>query len=117
MTTSDAQPGTDQTLESAPTTRRLFLGLMLPLGAQADLDRYRSTWRWPERVALVPLSHLHVTLHFLGDVAEDTQAALERELEGLRLPPTPVKLLKAEMWHDGLAVAISGRGLCGDQPA
>lgn len=60
---------------------RLFFALPLPTHIQAALSALRTDLgkaRW------VPAAQLHVTLRFLGEVAEDTLTRIKTELEAER---------------------------------
>jgi len=60
---------------------RLFIAIELPTGLKNELDRLRTDIpgaRW------VPTEQLHLTLAFLGEVAEDTAGRLTTQLAEIR---------------------------------
>lgn len=84
-------------------SERLFIGLWPGAAVQDALARWRDAYAWPQGAALVPDAKLHVTLHFLGDVAVEKIDALG---DALAIPFSPFTLdigLPA-MWHGGIAV-------------
>lgn len=64
--------------------RRLFIAIDLPRGVRKRLERLVGAP--PDGVKPVRAEHMHLTLHFLGDVADETAArlaaALAREVRG-----------------------------------
>lgn len=64
---------------------------------------WQRTWTWPRGAALVPADRLHVTLHYLGNVAPARRSTLAA---GLRVPFEPFELHfgNAEIWPGGTAV-------------
>jgi RNA 2',3'-cyclic 3'-phosphodiesterase len=63
--------------------KRLFIGLELPASSKAlmeELDPGLSGLRW------LPAAQLHLTLSFLGDVAQEQQTALHDSLRHVRVP-------------------------------
>lgn len=99
------QPPADVPLpESTGPTRRLFVGLMAgdPV-RQAVLD-WRGQWRWPRGAALASPVHLHLTLHFLGEVPEDRLPALRSALAQVPFSPLCLQLGQAQTWARGLVV-------------
>ncbi len=52
-----------------PEKTRLFIALWPDNAVQRSLADYRDLWRWQGRPAQVRDGKLHITLHFLGDVA------------------------------------------------
>ena len=67
------------------------------------LAAWQRAWTWPPGAALVPPDRLHLTLHFIGNVAPAQLAALAA---GMRLPFEPFELHfgQAAAWPGGTAV-------------
>lgn len=84
-------------------TARLFFALWPDHRVRQSLARAQQAWQWPGGAALVPAAKLHLTLHFLGDVATDRLEALVR---GVPSPPPPFELDVGvpAMWRGGVAV-------------
>lgn len=82
---------------------RLFVALWPPPDVRAALRDWRDAWIWPSSSSPVRTEQLHVTLHFLGNVARDRVPDL---VAGLSVPFTPFELEfgHAELWHGGIAV-------------
>lgn len=83
---------------------RLFIALWPDAGVRDALQRWQAAWG-PALVSASPVrpERLHLTLHFLGDVAVDRLPAL---MAALALPLTPFELRfgHTEMWPHGVAV-------------
>lgn len=92
-------------------TRRLFVALMADAPTRAALDAQRRAWAWPDGTRLPPPEHLHLTLHFLGDVESAAQAAVQAELALEPADELPLALRTLRLWHGGIAV------LCPDEHA
>jgi 2'-5' RNA ligase len=82
---------------------RLFLALWPDAAVRQRLVDALSAWVWPPRAVVVPPERLHLTLHFLGQVADTDTSALRR-----RLPPLPMPFEldfgRAALWPQGIAV-------------
>lgn len=89
-------------------TLRLFIGLWPAPPLRAALAAHQDTWQWPRQARRVPAEKLHMTLHFLGDVAALRVGPLQAALSAVPMPPlalpwaSPAGLL----WHGGLAVLL-----------
>jgi len=94
----DTQPPSS----SAPAVR-LFLALWPDDAVRAQLRARREAWTWPRGATPVHTAKLHLTLHFIGNVAAERLPALA---DGFALPFTPFTLRfgHAELWHNGIAV-------------
>lgn len=93
---------------SAMSTRRLFLGLW-PLPQQRDeVQAHADAWQWPASARRTQAESLHVTLHFIGSVAQERVESLQQELA---LPFAGCELLLdlAEVWPGGIAVLEASR--------
>lgn len=85
------------------TAARLFIGLWPSPAVLGAVLAQRERWTWPPGARLVAPDKLHLTLHFLGDVATARIPELIAALEG----PTPaftLRLVTAEVWRQGAAV-------------
>lgn len=85
-------------------TRRLFIGLMADTPVREAVLAWRAQWQWPRGTALVSPAHLHMTLHFLGEVAESRLPLLQAALETVPYEPLRLRLGQPELWPRGLAV-------------
>ncbi|MFL6707389.1 MAG: RNA 2',3'-cyclic phosphodiesterase [Massilia sp.] len=85
------------------TTERLFIGLWPAPSVQKALAAYRDAYSWPRSAALVATPKLHLTLHFLGDVAVEAIAPLRAAL-ALPFSPFELRLGLPVSWHSGIAV-------------
>lgn len=70
---------------------RLFLGLPIPPELAQALARRTQTIELPKGRRIPPES-LHLTLVFLGEVAEPALPPIQRELSELNFAPFPLKL-------------------------
>lgn len=86
-----------------PATIRLFLGLWPDPAAMPALTAHAEAWAWTPQARRTPADRLHVTLHFLGNVAAarlpQLRQALELSWEGCEL-----LLDRATVWPGGIAV-------------
>lgn len=82
---------------------RLFLALWPDAVVRQQLLDAQSRWHWPRRAVLVPPERLHLTLHFLGDVAEADAAALRERLPALP-EPFELQIGAPAVWPPGIAV-------------
>ena len=82
---------------------RLFVAAWPDAAARDAIAGCQQAWAWPPGAALVPPDRLHLTLHFLGNVAPAQLPALAA---GLRVPFEPFDLHfgMAEAWRGGIAV-------------
>ncbi|WP_395703006.1 RNA 2',3'-cyclic phosphodiesterase [Aquabacterium sp.] len=83
---------------------RCFVALMAPPAAQLQADAGRAAWLWPAGVRPLLGADLHLTLHFIGDVAAARLPALQAALGRVRQPPVPVTLDTPMLWRSGIAV-------------
>jgi 2'-5' RNA ligase len=88
------------------TPARLFVALWPDAAVRAALAAWRDACTWPARAAVVATPKLHMTLHFIGDVAADRLPAI---VQGLRVPPHPCELAldQCQSWPRGLVVLQS----------
>lgn len=82
---------------------RLFLALWPDDAVRRRLAAAQQAWHWPARAARVPPDRLHLTLHFLGEVADREARALAASLPPCTAPFT-LWLDRAALWPQGIAV-------------
>lgn len=70
---------------------RLFIGLPVPAELADTLARHARTIPIPKGRWITP-ENLHVTLVFLGEVAEQALPSIKNELEQLNFSPFPIRL-------------------------
>jgi 2'-5' RNA ligase len=82
---------------------RLFLALMPPPPVRTALIDVRQRWQWRRGAAPVADDKLHLTLHFIGDVA---RTRIDELRAALRHPVAPFTLEfgASDLWHHGIAV-------------
>lgn len=90
------------------STVRLFIALWPPDEVRSAIAQWQSAWTWPERASVVPSESLHVTLHFLGDVAPRSVLDLKYVLKSIPAPAFELQFGKADMWQHGIAVLRPG---------
>jgi RNA 2',3'-cyclic 3'-phosphodiesterase len=90
-----------------PASQRLFIGLWPPPEAHAALLAHADAWTWPASARRTQPGRLHVTLHFLGQVAAGRIADLR---EGLAVQSQAFELVldRQEVWPGGIAVLEAG---------
>lgn len=82
---------------------RLFLALWPAADTLAELQLHADAWSWPPQARRTRPERLHVTLHFLGNVAASRLEALRQGLE-VEWPGDELVLDRATVWHGGIAV-------------
>ena len=82
---------------------RLFVALWPARDVRAALREWRDGWVWPSSSSPVRAEQLHVTLHFLGNVARDRVPELAAGL-GVAFNPFELVFGHTELWHGGIAV-------------
>lgn len=83
---------------------RLFIALWPTEEVRARIARWQSEWTWPPRAAVVAPERLHVTLHFLGDVAPARLAELKYVLRRVPAQKFALHFSRADLWQRGIAV-------------
>jgi RNA 2',3'-cyclic 3'-phosphodiesterase len=88
---------------AAATTARLFVALWPDAAVRAAIAAWRDACTWPAGAAAVATPKLHMTLHFIGDVAADRLPAI---VQGLRVPRQRFELVldQCALWPRGLVV-------------
>lgn len=99
-----ANDGQNEAQSGGGSTARLFIGLWPDEQVRQALFEHQQRWQWPPGAALVRRERLHITLHFLGDVAHDRIQCLQQALEGVRGSRFPVRCEGPQRWHGGLVV-------------
>ncbi len=82
---------------------RLFLALWPDDAALDAIAAWQAAFAWPERARPHARAALHLTLHFLGDVARARLPEMALALRG-PVEPFEVELDAAAVWHGGIAV-------------
>jgi RNA 2',3'-cyclic 3'-phosphodiesterase len=82
---------------------RLFLALWPDSPTRAAISGWQQAWNWPPAAAPVVAERLHLTLHFIGNVAREQ---LPRVAAGLKVDfdPFDFSLDSAEVWPNSVAV-------------
>jgi 2'-5' RNA ligase len=70
---------------------RLFIGLPIPAELANNITRHARTISLP-RARWTPPENIHLTLVFLGEVAEQTLPSIKGELDTIKTAPIPIKL-------------------------
>lgn len=86
-----------------PATLRLFIGLWPPPDAHAALVASSQAWSWPAQARRTRPERLHVTLHFLGEVASALLPVLRRDL-AVAWSGCELVLDRPVVWPGGIAV-------------
>lgn len=86
-----------------PATLRLFIGLWPPPEVHSALLAHAEGWSWPEAARRTPSERMHVTVHFLGNVAAARLPAL-REALALSWNGCDLVLDRPLVWPGGIAV-------------
>jgi 2'-5' RNA ligase len=81
---------------------RLFLALWPSDGVRSAIASWQQEWLWTADAALIRSERLHLTLHFLGDVAAGRLPQLARNLK-VPWDPFEVSLGHGEIWPNGVA--------------
>ncbi|HEX6706456.1 MAG TPA: RNA 2',3'-cyclic phosphodiesterase [Albitalea sp.] len=82
---------------------RVFVGVWPPDEVRDAVVRHAAGWSWPRGAALVRPDKLHMTLHFLGDVARERLPGLMDAL-AVSCQPFELRLERGELWPGGIAV-------------
>jgi RNA 2',3'-cyclic 3'-phosphodiesterase len=87
---------------------RLFIALWPGEALRQAIAAWQQAWSWPPQAALVKAERLHLTLHFLGNVAA---ARLPGLAQAMRVPfePFTLTLGQPEVWPNGVAVVLPDR--------
>jgi len=85
-------------------TVRLFIALWPSDAERAAIAQWQAQWLWPERASVVRAERLHITLHFLGDVAPQRIADLKYVLKPVPAPGFDLHFGKPDIWQHGTAV-------------
>ena len=88
----------------SPSHVRLFIALWPPEPVRDEIVRWQSQWQWPEKASVVKPERLHVTLHFLGDVAPERVLDLKYVLAPIRAQHFDLHFKRSETWQHGMAV-------------
>ena len=91
---------------------RLFIALWPDDATRRRLASRQAACDWPAAARPVPAGQLHLTLHFLGPVERRRIAGLLRAIADLPAPPFDLRLGRAAVWSNGVAVLEP----CGEPP-
>jgi 2'-5' RNA ligase len=82
---------------------RMFIALWPDDAVRADLVAWRDAWSWPRSATPVRTERLHLTLHFIGDVARERVPELA---DALRMPfdQFEMRFGRTLSWPHGIAV-------------
>jgi 2'-5' RNA ligase len=90
-------------MNRAADTARAFIALWPDGGVREQLREWRDGCAWPTSAAPVRTEQLHVTLHFLGNIARIRLPELVAGL-AVRFAPFELGFGHTEVWHGGIAV-------------
>ena len=91
-------------MRSGSPSLRLFIALWPPDDVRAAIAQWQSQWQWPERASLVPPEQLHITLHFIGEVAPQRVADLKYVLQPVPARSFDLHFVRGDVWQHGVAV-------------
>ena len=83
---------------------RLFIALWPPQAVREQIVAWQAQWQWPPKASVVAPERLHLTLHFLGDVAPERIRDLGYVLEPIRAQHFALHFVRSENWKDGVVV-------------
>lgn len=92
-------------MAEAARPARLFLAIWPDAAARRALVAWQHAWRWPAGAAVVAPERLHLTLHFIGDVAAGRLAEVGAGLD-VGIEPFALSLGAPQRWRGGLALAM-----------
>jgi 2'-5' RNA ligase len=88
---------------AAAASIRLFLGLWPTAAQRAAVQAHADAWSWPEPARRTRAERVHLTLHFIGQVAPDRLPELQQAL-AVPWQGCDLALDRAEVWPGGIAV-------------
>src|SRR5438067_7582366 len=83
---------------------RLFIALWPSDAVRTQIAQWQSEWEWPQHAAVVRPERLHVTLHFLGDVAPRRVLDLKYVLKPIAAARFSLHFGRPDLWPHGIAV-------------
>ena len=86
-----------------PPSLRLFTALWPHESVRSAMAAWQQEWEWPRQAVLVKPERLHMTLHFLGDVAAQRLPELVERLR-VAFPPFTLEIDETAVWSQGVAV-------------
>lgn len=90
--------------DTAAPSFRLFLGLWPTRDTLERVLDQAERWTWPTGARRTPPERIHLTLHFLGNVAADRVPALATAMQDVRWEGCELSLDAAAVWPGGIAV-------------
>lgn len=97
-----------------PMPRRMFIAIDLPRQACRTLGQLLP--QPPRGVRPVPPEQLHLTVHFLGDVADDARLALPAALARVRCEPFTIAIRGTGVFPPRGRPAVLWAGVAGSAP-
>jgi 2'-5' RNA ligase len=91
-----------------PPALRLFLALWPPPEVAVQLQAIADAWQWPPAARRTHPERLHITLHFIGEVAASEVGALQQAL-AVQWEGCELAFDRAEVWPGGIAVLEATR--------
>jgi RNA 2',3'-cyclic 3'-phosphodiesterase len=82
---------------------RLFLALWPDAQTRASIEACQASWEWPAAAAPVAAERMHITLHFIGNVASEKLARLIAGV-AVEFEPFELELTRSEVWPNTVAV-------------
>ena len=79
---------------------RLFIGLPIPAELANALTRHARAIPLP-KARWTPSENIHLTLVFLGEVAEQKLSSIKLELDELKTAPVPLRLIRLNTFPRG----------------
>lgn len=104
-----AAPGGGQEPGAAVAPARWFIALWPDAATRDALRALQAGCAWPPRARPTGAERLHLTLHFVGPLAEDAVAPLRAALAAVDAAPWRWALGRASVWPGGVAVAEPAR--------
>lgn len=83
------------------TSARLFLALWPEPQTLRELLAWRERWSWPAGARITPPERLHLTLHFIGPVAQARLPGLGPALR-VAVPAFEIEFDQVQSWPRGL---------------
>ena len=90
--------------DTAAPSLRLFLGLWPTRDTLARVLAQAQGWSWPAGARRTPPERIHLTLHFLGNVAADRVPGLVTAMQDVHWEECELSLDAAAVWPVGIAV-------------
>ena len=86
-----------------PGIVRLFAALWPDDALREAIVAQRAQWSWPKQAQRVRAERLHLTLHFIGNVASERVDVLQQALRAVDVEALDLALDTAAVWRNGVA--------------